>query len=47
MLAAKAVSQFNKDGYSVIPSVIDAVLIVVDSESLETRCRFWLKNNRE
>jgi len=26
MLAAKAVSQFNKDGYFVIPSVIDAVL---------------------
>lgn len=26
---------------------LDVVVIVVDSESLEARCRFWLENNRE
>ncbi len=26
---------------------LDVVVIIVDSESLETRCRFWLENNND
>jgi hypothetical protein len=28
-------------------SELNVVVIVVDSESLETQCRFWLENNKE
>jgi hypothetical protein len=26
---------------------LNAVIIVVDSEALETRCRYWLETNKE